>query len=330
MQNSRNLFSFLESIRLKEKAIDARQYVRTTFDCTKTIIATAKPCTSKLDGTGPFVDLRNINDKPIFSSKTDDSSKLGVDLRASCKTDDLIANFKIEWKKGGKSTAWQDLFSGIPIGCLQGELVNTVDGPGMALQCSALQSVPGTSNPFFAGSAAGTILNYPFSKGRLWDRSPDQNPTLVTPTLYASCITPGKNLIFAVNGTVSHGGGTPSSGADGGALQSHVIGPVLGKSNLVAPANSLVAVFLGPGSIDSLAPPPDLDFSTGSARDYATLSPVIGQIFFVGDGKIPSGLLQKVVVPAGATRLFIGTMDSGQWNNNAGAYAVAMYQVLSN
>ena len=60
----------------------------------------------------------------------------------------------------------------------------------------------------------------------------------------------------------------------------------------------------------------------GDPPAYLTLSPELKQVFFIGDGLNGNGLAQSVVVPQGATRLFLGTMDSVEWNNNVGSFTV--------
>ena len=49
--------------------------------------------------------------------------------------------------------------------------------------------------------------------------------------------------------------------------------------------------------------------------------------FFVGDGQNADGLVQQFIVPAGATRLYLGTMDGFGWFNNSGAIAVTVTAV---
>jgi hypothetical protein len=44
----------------------------------------------------------------------------------------------------------------------------------------------------------------------------------------------------------------------------------------------------------------------------------------MGDGLTSGGLTQSVVVPAGATRLFLGTMDVFGWSNNTGEFQVTI------
>lgn len=99
---------------------------------------------------------------------------------------------------------------------------------------------------------------------------------------------------------------------------------------------ALVGVFLEdtlPGS----APPPLRFYVTDSSQggiqtNFTTLSPLIGQVFFVGDGLTGTGAgaVQTFQVPATATRLFLGYVDScsasgktspGCYTDNGGAIA---------
>jgi hypothetical protein len=69
-----------------------------------------------------------------------------------------------------------------------------------------------------------------------------------------------------------------------------------------------------------------LDFSvSGNVPgdvNYTSLSPLLKQVFFIGDGMTDGGQMQQVVIPAEATRLFLGTMDNHGWSNNIGALIV--------
>ena len=71
-----------------------------------------------------------------------------------------------------------------------------------------------------------------------------------------------------------------------------------------------------------LSPPAALDFSSDASRDFQSLSPALRQPFFIGDGRNSSGEVQKFVAPGGATRLFLGTMDSYGWSDNHGSFTV--------
>jgi hypothetical protein len=81
--------------------------------------------------------------------------------------------------------------------------------------------------------------------------------------------------------------------------------------------NALVGVFLG-DSEPSGTPPAGLRFyqtqnAQGVTRtDFTSLSPAIGQVFFIGDGLTGTGTgaVQAFQVPPGATRLFLGQADA--------------------
>jgi hypothetical protein len=75
----------------------------------------------------------------------------------------------------------------------------------------------------------------------------------------------------------------------------------------------LVGVFLGPNGQPASAPP-TLNLSNGNFS--ASSSPVLGQQFFVGDGKTGSGTLQVFYVPAGATRLYLGFAEGLEFRKN--------------
>ena len=91
----------------------------------------------------------------------------------------------------------------------------------------------------------------------------------------------------------------------------------------------LVGVFLGPNGQPATAPP---TLNVTNANSIASFSPLMGQQFFIGDGRTSSQALQTFNVPAGATRLFLGFAESygfgnpnllpGFYSDNGGALAV--------
>ncbi|WP_141732323.1 hypothetical protein [Oligoflexus tunisiensis] len=184
--------------------------------------------------------------------------------------------------------------------------------------CSTNYEIAGTANPFLAGAVEGTTLDY----GRApMDVAPLNAPVSVQAD-DIKCFDAGRRLYFEVAGTIAYDDQPEVfSDADGqpGQVTSHTLGSVNGLSNITAPINSLVGVFLDdtPMASRSAAPAP-LDFSTVEARNFQTLSPQIGQIFFIGDGKDANGILQSFVVPAGTTRLYLAIMDQYEWSNNQG------------
>jgi hypothetical protein len=62
---------------------------------------------------------------------------------------------------------------------------------------------------------------------------------------------------------------------------------------------------------------------------FTSLSPLIGQTFFIGNGLTRDtnladygGAVQSFMVPTGATRLYLGTTDGFGWYNNNGTFQV--------
>ena len=99
-----------------------------------------------------------------------------------------------------------------------------------------------------------------------------------------------------------------------------------GMSNIRAPINSVIAVFLSDAQPNQMgAAPPMLDFSSASSRDFHTLEPQLRQVFFIGDGRRSTGEVQRFVIPPGATRLYLGTMDGWEWSNNIGGFNVSAH-----
>ncbi len=71
---------------------------------------------------------------------------------------------------------------------------------------------------------------------------------------------------------------------------------------------ALVGVFLG--AAQPATAPATLDFSTNAlGENFTSLAPVLGQVFFIGDGFTSGGIAQQFTIPAGATRLFFGVPD---------------------
>ncbi len=177
-------------------------------------------------------------------------------------------------------------------------------------------SVPATANPWLAGMPDGTISLF-------GDSAPSNSPTQI-PGL---AVTPGASLYFSATGLISHAPpGEPlieTSGPDGGTnILSHDFGPENGISDIHAPVNALLGVFLGPKQPDGSPAPDALDFGATGSRDYLSLSPQLQQVFFIGDGLTSTGETQQIIVPAGATRLFVGPMDASQYLNNEGSFSV--------
>jgi hypothetical protein len=72
--------------------------------------------------------------------------------------------------------------------------------------------------------------------------------------------------------------------------------------------------------------PAGQDFSTQTERDYNSIEPDLRQSFYVGAGQTSTSDQQTIIVPPGATRLFLGTMDGHEWSNNLGGFNATISQ----
>ena len=187
--------------------------------------------------------------------------------------------------------------------------------------------VPGDANPWLAGMPDGTGAS-------LTDAAPAQSPVLV----------PGLSLVAGtavqflnVTGGVSYSGSCPADciGPDGDVLMSHGFdfntrinfGFGAGENGiavLAAPLSGLLGVYLDASQPDGTPVPATiLDFQAGAlGLNFTSLSPGLKQVFFIGDGMTDGGTVQSFIVPTGATRLYLGTMDGFGWAGNNGAFAL--------
>lgn len=176
--------------------------------------------------------------------------------------------------------------------------------------------VPAWSDLWLAGMPDG-------SRASTTDVAPDQAPALASiPTL-----VPGSGLAFQVTGNARNGASEPYAGPSGGSNTSHRGGAENGVSGFSGPINALIGVFLSSERPDISAPPADANFNTAASRNFSSLSPALKQVFYIGDGRNAEGNLQTFVVPAGATRLFLGTMDGFQWLGNGGVFSVVITEL---
>lgn len=169
-------------------------------------------------------------------------------------------------------------------------------------------TVPGTSDLWLAGTVNGTTASY-------GDVAPNQSPVLVTG------LSSGQTLTFAVSGSVNNIPSPSGLTPDGGSFYNHSPGQENGISDVIAPINSLIGVFLG--SSNGVVPGA-LDFSVIGGLDYTSLSPSLQQVFFIGDGLTSLSQVQEIIVPVGATSLYLGTMDGYGWYNNYGSFDVTV------
>jgi len=196
---------------------------------------------------------------------------------------------------------------------------------GMAISAvtfaqAGVMVVPGTMNIHGAGLGA----------------PPGSNPGILPGLINLDAGT-GRTATFSATGAINPFGGAPYSGPDGdsgGATDILATGSISGfKSVRRVP---LVGVFL-----DANAPagpaPATLDYTLADLQ-LASYSPLMNQVFFIGNGWTDldalSGTQQVFIVPDAATRLFIGTIDgfsftgaNGFYDDNVGEWDVN-YQVV--
>ncbi len=184
-------------------------------------------------------------------------------------------------------------------------------------------------NTSFTGRGTGDdILNLDVSQSN-WSQWGNYSTKKGSPIQAGSItVAPGSTVTFdGVNGGANNDSSSAKYSGDGNVadVQSNYKGDENGISDIKAPMNSVIGVFLGADKPNKGGAPDELDFSTAAKRDYTTLAPELKQPFFIGDGRTSGGEVQRVVVPAGATRMFIGTMDSYEWNNNVGGFFVTAH-----
>ena len=189
-------------------------------------------------------------------------------------------------------------------------------------QAQTVITVPGKANPWLGGMPTGSTASKCVDSPV--DIAPAQSPFEVTTIR----LSPGQNLIFSASGAVSHDASSavpliPPDG-NGAVVIRHGGGAENGIADLVAPLDSLVGVFLGPNAPSLSSAPPALNFSSASSQNFLKLAPALKQPFFIGNGRTSSQQPQVIVVPAGASRLFLGVMDECGWSSNRGSFTAAV------
>jgi Flp pilus assembly protein TadG len=181
-------------------------------------------------------------------------------------------------------------------------------------------AVPGTSDPWLAGMPNGTTADYYSAFG---DVAPNESPTQIPVSL-----TGGQVINFQFQGSVSNWSGDNSYGCNGDPgyvgcnwwAEYNNNNSEHGIANVTAPIASVIGIFLSDSQPDLSAAPSALDFSTAAEQQYTSISPQLKQPFFIGDGLCADGVtLKSIVVPQGATRLYVGCMDFQEWSDNSGS-----------
>ena len=93
-----------------------------------------------------------------------------------------------------------------------------------------------------------------------------------------------------------------------------------GISGYLGTQGALTGIFLN-DDIPLAGAPATLDFSTGGLGvDFLSLTPLLNQIFYIGNGVTSTGDFQTFIAPTGATRFFVGITDAFGFNGAPGAF----------
>jgi hypothetical protein len=139
-------------------------------------------------------------------------------------------------------------------------------------------------------------------------------------------VIPGWTVQMSATGTVkSTQSSSTTYGPDGGGSVGYIGGglPTNGIGDIHCVDYALIGVFLDMTE-PALPRPATLDFS-GAAKDLTLLQPQLKQPFLIGSGSTSAGQARKILVPNGASRLFLGIMDDRtNISDNAGAFSVTL------
>jgi len=204
-------------------------------------------------------------------------------------------------------------------------VISTLYGQEPGGSAGTTVTVRGTSNVYLAGMPDGT-------KARFKDKAPGQWPVLVNLSLTGAqalhCVGRSRPRPRIVHRTARR-------------LECFGIPQRLGARS----RGRHGAIRIADGSLPhqpATGPeprPPTSEVHRTGDTDFTTFSPQLKQVFFIGSGITKSGIVRKFLIPSGATRLFLGTMDAFDWCDNIGSFSVTvnlegvtsdMYSVDSN
>ena len=160
------------------------------------------------------------------------------------------------------------------------------------------------------------------------DTAPANSPVLLS-------AVGGTTFTFSATGSTTVDGSN-FGGPDGAAAypdeSSFGVGPANGIGTYQGPADALIGVFLTDDTPSGLGGPASLDFTDPLNLGAASFTPLLNQIFFIGDGLAGDGLTtQTFLAPTGSTRLFLAVADSlGSSTGNSGSLDVTYNETSPN
>ena len=193
-------------------------------------------------------------------------------------------------------------------------------GVGLLAAAPALAgdvTVAATTDIWLAGQPVGTVATGNFGS----DSAPANSPVLIN-------AAGGTTFTFSASGSTSVDTSC-FAGPDGGCFadeSSFGVGPANGIGAYKGPSDALIGVFLDASTPVGTGGPASLDYTDPAVVGAAGFTPVLDQIFFIGDGLTGtgSGAVQTFLAPSGSTRLFLAVADSfGSSTGNLGSLDVS-------
>lgn len=197
-------------------------------------------------------------------------------------------------------------------------------------------TINGSDAIFLAGRTDLVIpdASQPWTTGTHLIRHAGPTPEEIKETLPPVLSIVAGDIVRALNPAIGgisfyNGYGAPYFGPSGNGLAGSNLASLDGISGYIGPQGPLAGVFLDAGIPTGVAPT-TLDFSPGGLGvDFLTLTPELGQVFYIGDGVASGGVFQEFIAPVGATRLFLGIPDGfgflgapGAYDDNDGSYRI--------
>jgi hypothetical protein len=197
-------------------------------------------------------------------------------------------------------------------------------------------TIDGSDAIFLAGRTDLTIplasnpWNYPDGMQRHPGPTPEEIQETFPPIIAVTAGDIIRALDPAVGGISFYNGfGGQIFGPEGGAGTTDLLS-FGGISGFLADGyGPLVGVFLD-GTVPNGTAPARLNFTaSGVGTNFLSITPGLGQVFFIGNGLTSGGDFQQFIAPVGATRLALGIPDGfsfvgapGAYDDNDGAYGI--------
>ena len=188
-----------------------------------------------------------------------------------------------------------------------GGLIRTGPFVGPPTEPTITTEVLGTYDVFLAGRS------YPFAvRGREGVDVAGRN----SPARLDLSVPAGHAITVSTKFSTAHGPNISPRARDANGVvgQPILAGPSeqgatkLGLGSVSAPIDSLVGVFTV-NSPNRGPAPKNLGFGNPNSRDAGTVRPGLNQVFYIGNGLTSKGARKRFLVPAGAKRLYLGSLD---------------------